>query len=52
MPQSAECHYGDVKHRRWVVAQQAIIELDRVTVVDIRAELAAAGLGLSDREAC
>jgi hypothetical protein len=31
---------------------RAVVELDRVTVVDIHAELAAAGLGLSDRGAC
>jgi hypothetical protein len=44
LPQDAECRYGDVKHRRWVVAQQAILELDRCTIVDLRDELAAAGL--------
>jgi hypothetical protein len=33
-------------------ASRAIVEVDRVTVVGIRAELATAGLGLSDRGAC
>ena len=41
-----ECRYDNLKQRRWIVAQQAILELDRATVVDLREELAAAGLKL------
>ena len=40
----AQCRYDNVKHRRWIVAQQAIVELDRATVVNLHDELAAAGL--------
>ena len=39
-----ECRYDNVKQRRWIVAQQAITELDRATTVDLHDELAAAGL--------
>lgn len=51
LPQDAECRYGNVKHRRWVVAEQAIIELDRATVVDLRDEFAAAGLEFPEHRA-
>jgi hypothetical protein len=38
-----QCPYANGRDRRWVVAQQAVVELNRCTVVDIEDELAAAG---------
>lgn len=42
------CAYDDLKLLPWTVAIQPVARLSRCTIVDIRAELAAAGLPLPD----
>lgn len=42
--EDVRCAYTNRQLSRWVIAQQAIVELNRCTLVDIRDELAAAGL--------
>lgn len=44
------CSYDDLRNLPWMLALQPVARLSRCTVVDVRAELAAAGLELPARD--